>query len=86
MKPSNLFEGTESTLYKTFVEIVIKEELVKRDKDIIKKAEEGLELHTHNSIPCYTGEEDEGCTTCIRNKVLEEVIARLKGELWSNLL
>jgi len=81
MKPSNLFEGTESTLYKTFVEIVIKEELVKRDKDIIKKAEEGLELHTHDSIPCYTGEEDEGCDSCVKNKAFEKLITKLKGEL-----
>ena len=26
-------------------------------------------LHNHNSIPCYTGEEADGCAICIRNKV-----------------
>ncbi len=26
------------------------------------------ELHSHDSIPCYTGEEKEGCITCIKNQ------------------
>ena len=59
----------------------IKEFIIEKDKDIIKKAEEGLELHTHNSIPCYTGEEDEGCDSCVKNKAFEKLITKLKGEL-----
>lgn len=38
----------------------------------IKNIEGLLELHTHNSIPCYTGSEDEGCITCLQNKLLGE--------------
>ena len=40
----------------------------------IKKIIEGKkELHTHNSIPCYTGDEDEGCVICIGNKKLDDI-------------
>ena len=31
------------------------------------------ELHRHNSIPCYTDYEKEGCVTCIRNAVIDEI-------------
>lgn len=31
-----------------------------------------LELHTHNSIPSYTADLDEGCSTCIRNKAIDD--------------
>ena len=62
-------------------EIDHQRELRKQKRDIFEMIDDMLELHTHNSIPCYTGEEDEGCTTCIRNKVLEDVITKLKGEV-----
>lgn len=36
------------------------------------------ELHTHDSIPCYTGEENSGCSLCIRNKTIAEVMELFK--------
>lgn len=29
-------------------------------------------LHKHDSIPCFTGEKDNGCVECIRNKAIED--------------
>ena len=37
-------------------------------------------LHTHNSIPCYTDEADEGCRKCIENKVIDDTLSILRGE------
>ena len=36
-----------------------------------------LELHTHNSIPCYFDGLDEGCSICIRNQAIEDYEAWL---------
>lgn len=45
---------------------------------VVEKIEKMEELHSHNSIPCYRGDEDEGCCLCIRNKALDDVILALK--------
>ena len=41
--------------------------------DIKYAVERDLEIHTHDSIPCYTGEEDNGCVICQRNKAKEVI-------------
>jgi hypothetical protein len=45
-------------------------ELVRADK----------ELHTHDSIPNYTSNANEGCITCIRNQALEHIAQKLEGK------
>lgn len=37
-----------------------------------------LEWHKHNSIPNLTGSEDEKCITCMKNKVLENILSQLR--------
>lgn len=31
------------------------------------------QLHTHDSIPCYIGEEKRGCILCYRNNIIREI-------------
>lgn len=46
-----------------------------RDAALVEKVRGMRELHTHNSIPSYTADADEGCVTCIRNTALDAVIS-----------
>ena len=48
---------------KALLEIRKEEEMIEKPKKI---------LHTHDSIPCCTGEEKNGCVLCIRNKSCDE--------------
>lgn len=47
---------------------------------MVEKVRGMRELHKHNSIPCYTGDENEGCITCVKNKTLDDVISLLEGQ------
>ena len=38
----------------------------------IEKMKEMMKIHTHNSIPSYVGDLEEGCATCFRNFVILE--------------
>ena len=53
----------------------IKEKTLAEVKERVMKMEE---LHTHNSIPSYTADLDEGCIICLKNKNLEDLLSELK--------
>ena len=50
-------------------------------QELLRRTEELLELHTHDSIPSYTAGLEECCSICIRNKAIQEVQEILKGVL-----
>jgi len=51
-----------------------------RDLEAVEKiAEAETELHTHNSIPSYTADADEGCVTCIENRALERFVKKIQS-------
>ncbi len=52
--------------------------LIQHQVEVVEKVQGLEELHKHNSIPCLTGDEDEGCVTCVKNKTLESVIKLLE--------
>lgn len=43
------------------------------EKDLPEK-----ELHRHDSIPCYVGDEDNGCITCMNNKLIDLIKSKLQ--------
>ena len=56
-------------------------ELATAIRQWIRREVEGMkELHTHNSIPSYTADLDEGCSVCERNDALQDVIDKLCGK------
>jgi len=50
----------------------------KQRDDIIDMIEEEMKLHTHNSIPSYTADLEEGCVICKRNKVIQDILDKIK--------
>jgi hypothetical protein len=48
---------------------------------LIENMKQKPESHTHNSIPNYTDEVDEGCSMCIRNQALADQEAKIAEEL-----
>lgn len=47
-------------------------------KEYVKEViDEKMELHTHNSIPSYTADLDEGCILCIKNQALTDLKTKL---------
>lgn len=47
-------------------------------KSVLKEKVEGMErMHTHNSIPSFTDDLDEGCVECLRNSLIEALLVEL---------
>ena len=53
-------------------------------KDEVGKMMPKQELHTHNSIPSYTADLDEGCVICSHNKILENATEHLAKRVASD--
>jgi len=53
-------------------------------KDEVGKMMPKQELHTHNSIPSYTADLDEGCVICSHNKILENTAEHLAKRVASD--
>jgi len=73
-----ILRKTEEFLAKTLSQ----REAEVREK-VNRKIEDMRKLHTHDSIPLYTGEEDgdEGkCIICQRNVVINSVLSQLKNQ------
>ena len=43
-------------------------------QSILQGLREKQELHTHDSIPTYTSEAENGCVTCIRNQCIADLL------------
>lgn len=53
--------------------------LLSKQKDkLIEEVEEKVAIHTHNSIPSYIDDLDEGCSICLKNKCFLDVIELIK--------
>ena len=56
--------------------------LLEANKTELLEAVENLkELHTHNSIPSYTADLNEGCFTCLKNSILDKVLDEIVGNI-----
>lgn len=73
------FLASELSLQKEETRLEVYEDAYQSAKlHLIKEIEKKKELHTHNSIPCYTGDEDGKCIICVKNVILDDVLASLK--------
>ena len=49
------------------------------DKEVVmKEIEKVRESHTHNSIPSFEADLNEGCNICFKNHVLSDLLTYLK--------
>jgi hypothetical protein len=54
---------------------------IEEERESVREwAEEKMELHTHNSIPSYTADLDEGCVICLKNKPFDNLLAFLNSK------
>ena len=45
---------------------------------MVEKIENMKESHTHNSIPSFTADLEEGCVICRKNQTIKDIIKLLK--------
>lgn len=61
---------------KTLWEQQVREGIV---NSVEEKLKDTLELHTHNSIPSYNADVNEGCRACIENQIILNILSLLKN-------
>ncbi len=56
---------------------ILKDMFSSQTQDIKKRITKKEELHTHNSIPSFTGDLENWCVICIRNQAIEDILKML---------
>ena len=70
-------KGYEGEKLNDVLERVLKKLLQVQTQDIKKRITKKEELHTHNSIPSFTGDLENWCVICIRNQAIEDILKML---------